>query len=252
VGKTTLARQLAAGSGRPTTFFDLENPDDLARVADPILALKGLHGLVVIDEVQRRPELFPILRVLADRSRKPARFLLLGSAAPELLRQSAESLAGRIVYHELGSFSLEEVGMARRQRLWLRGGLPQSSASSTARRFSGTALGEGMALYELLHAPPPFFFQVLVKFELGRAHLAGFEEVPPRIIDTIPCQPDTPRYCPMAKPTLSEIRAKVEQHIKQSYLGSVNSPLVSNRRLNFRAASVSERIARALPYSLGF
>jgi predicted AAA+ superfamily ATPase len=72
VGKTTLARQLAAASGRPTTFFDLENPDDLARLADPMLALKGLRGLVVIDEVQRRPELFPILRVLADRSRKPA------------------------------------------------------------------------------------------------------------------------------------------------------------------------------------
>jgi hypothetical protein len=99
VGKTTLARQLAAASGRPTTFFDLENPDDLARLAAPMLALKGLRGLVVIDEVQRRPELFPILRVLADRPPKPARFLLLGSAAPDLLRQSAGSLAGPLALH---------------------------------------------------------------------------------------------------------------------------------------------------------
>src|SRR5437879_6279057 len=110
VGKTTLARQTAADAAGPTTFFDLENPGHLARLADPMLALQSLRGLTVIDEVQRLPELFPILRVLADRPRKPARFLLLGSASPELLRQSAESLAGRIVYHELSGFSLEEMG----------------------------------------------------------------------------------------------------------------------------------------------
>lgn len=126
VGKTTLARQLAESRKGPTRWFDLENPEDLARLADPMLTLKGLHGLVVIDEVQRLPELFPILRFLADRSRKPARFLLLGSASPDLLRQSAESLAGRIVYHELAGFSLEEVGAARHERLWFRGGLPRS------------------------------------------------------------------------------------------------------------------------------
>jgi uncharacterized protein len=125
VGKTTLARQLAAKT-EAATFFDLENPEDLARLADPMLALKDLRGLVVLDEIQRQPELFPILRVLADRSRRPARFLLLGSASPNLLRQSAESLAGRIIYHELGGFSLEEVGVARHGRLWLRGGLPRS------------------------------------------------------------------------------------------------------------------------------
>jgi hypothetical protein len=126
VGKTTLARRVAARMQGPTTFFDLEHPGDLARLADPMLALGGLRGLVVLDEVQKRPELFGTLRVLADRPRKPARFLILGSASPELLRQSSESLAGRIMYHELSGFSLDEVGVGKHERLWLRGGFPRS------------------------------------------------------------------------------------------------------------------------------
>ena len=102
VGKTTLARELARGSSKAgVSFFDLENPRDLARFEDPMLALESLRGLIVIDEVQRTPELFPVLRVLADRPRNPARFLLLGSASPGLLRQSSESLAGRIHYRQL-------------------------------------------------------------------------------------------------------------------------------------------------------
>jgi hypothetical protein len=125
VGKTTLARQVAARRGGPATFFDLENPADLARLEDPMLALEPLQGLVVIDEIQRRPELFPVLRVLLDRPRAP-RYLLLGSASPDLLRQSSESLAGRIVYHVLSGFSLAEVGAGRLDRLWLRGGFPRS------------------------------------------------------------------------------------------------------------------------------
>jgi predicted AAA+ superfamily ATPase len=133
VGKTTLARQLAATRKGRTTFFDLEDPADLARLQDPLLALRGLRGLVVIDEVQRRPDLFVVLRVLADRPGTPARFLLLGSAAPDLLRQSSESLAGRIAYHELGGLSLAEVGATHAERLWLRGGFPRAYlASSTA------------------------------------------------------------------------------------------------------------------------
>ncbi|HLJ11112.1 MAG TPA: ATP-binding protein [Planctomycetaceae bacterium] len=132
VGKTTLAHQLAARANRSTIFFDLENPEHLARLADPMLVLKGVQGLVVIDEVQRLPDLFAILRVLADRRRTPARFLLLGSASPELLRQSAESLAGRIAYHELSGFSLEEVGARRHERLWLRGGFPRSYLARSA------------------------------------------------------------------------------------------------------------------------
>ena len=126
VGKTTLAHMIVKrGKGR-AVFFDLENPEDLARLQDPMLALQGLRGLVVIDEIQRFGDLFPVLRVLADRPRTPARFLVLGSASPELLRQSSETLAGRIVYHELGGFCFEETGAERQQRLWLRGGMPRS------------------------------------------------------------------------------------------------------------------------------
>ena len=130
VGKTTLARQFTATKRGPVTFLDLEDPADLARLDDPMLALGNLRGLVVIDEVQRRPDLFPVLRVLVDRPRMPARFLVLGSASPELLRQSSESLAGRIVYQELGGFALDEIG-AGASRLWLRGGFPRSFLAST-------------------------------------------------------------------------------------------------------------------------
>jgi predicted AAA+ superfamily ATPase len=108
------------------SYFDLENPEDMARLADPMLALKELKGLVVIDEIQRRPNLFPVLRVLVDRPGSTTRFLVLGSASPDLLRQSAETLAGRIFYHELSGFSLEEVGVENHLRLWLRGGFPRS------------------------------------------------------------------------------------------------------------------------------
>ncbi len=126
VGKTTLARQLAAGRKGPVAFFDLENPADVARLDDPLLALGDLKGLVVIDEVQRRPELFPVLRFLVDRPRRPVRFLVLGSAGPGLLRQSSESLVGRIAYHELTGLALDEVGVSHARRLWLRGGFPRA------------------------------------------------------------------------------------------------------------------------------
>ena len=126
VGKTTLARSFAAGQARTVTVFDLERRQDIARLADPELALAGLRGIVILDEIQRRPELFPALRVLADRQRKPARFVVLGSASPALLRQSSESLAGRIAYQELSGFSIDEVGADKLDRLWLRGGFPRS------------------------------------------------------------------------------------------------------------------------------
>lgn len=131
VGKTTLARSLLKHLRSASTYYDLENPEDLARLADPMFTLKGLKGIVVIDEIQRFPELFPILRVLVDRPKASTRFLVLGSASPELLRQGSESLAGRIVYHELGGFSLDEVGMKNHQRLWLRGGFPRSYLASS-------------------------------------------------------------------------------------------------------------------------
>ena len=125
VGKTTLAREIAALYGNEgTTHFDLEDMDDLARLNEPKLALERLRGLIVIDEIQLRPELFPFLRVLADRPGTPARFLVLGSASPHLLRQSSESLAGRIVYHELEGFCRDEVHES--DMLWRRGGFPAS------------------------------------------------------------------------------------------------------------------------------
>ena len=95
VGKTTLARQLLSSSKRQGAFFDLEDPRDLAQLDEPTLALENLRGTVVLDEIQRRPDLFPVLRVLADRPRTPARFLVLGSASPALLQQSSESLVSR-------------------------------------------------------------------------------------------------------------------------------------------------------------
>jgi len=126
VGKTTLSRVIAKNSPSRSTVFDLENPEDLARLSEPMLALKNLEGLVIIDEVQKVPNIFQTIRVLADRSKKKARFLILGSASPELLKQSAQSLAGRIIYHELGGFSLDEVGEKDSEKLWLRGGFPKS------------------------------------------------------------------------------------------------------------------------------
>jgi predicted AAA+ superfamily ATPase len=126
VGKTTLAGLIAPSVSDHSTRFDLESPADIARLADPMLALQGLKGIVVLDEVQRRPELFPVLRVLADRKPVRARFLVLGSAAPDLLRQSSESLAGRIAYYELPGLALREIGVERADRLWMRGGFPKS------------------------------------------------------------------------------------------------------------------------------
>ena len=126
VGKTTLSRMYVADIKRPVSYYDLENPEDLTRLSDPMLALKGLKGLVVIDEIQRFPDLFPVLRVLVDRPKLPARFLILGSASPDLLRQSAETLAGRIIYHKLDGFSLDEVGAEQHMQLWISGRFPRS------------------------------------------------------------------------------------------------------------------------------
>ncbi len=123
-GKTTMARSILSSGDEG--YFDLEDPRDLARLDEPMVALEGLRGVVVIDEVQRRPDLFPILRVLADRSDSPATFLVLGSASPSALRQAAESLAGRIEILELGGLSIGDVGAERFDDLWLRGGFPRS------------------------------------------------------------------------------------------------------------------------------
>ena len=131
VGKTTLARQLVAQWQGPVRYFDLEDPEDQARLSDPSFVLRPLSGLVVLDEIQIRPDLFPLLRVLADRPDTPARFLLLGSAAPALLKYTAETLAGRVSFYELSGFGLTEMAAVSSidtnllDRLWLRGGFPR-------------------------------------------------------------------------------------------------------------------------------
>ncbi len=128
-GKTTLARKLL----RPDSvnYFDLEDPASLSRLDEPMTALRPLEGLVVIDEVQRRPDLFPILRVLVDRTPNPARFLILGSASGDLLRQTSESLAGRSERLIIGGFMLEEVGAGAVEDVWRRGGFPLSYLAAT-------------------------------------------------------------------------------------------------------------------------
>lgn len=128
-GKTTLAR-LVTGVGEEG-YFDLEDPVSQRRLAEPMTALRPLRGLVVIDEVQRQPDLFPVLRVLADRRPLPARFLVLGSASPELLQQGSETLAGRIGLIEMSGFSLAEVGSKRLRKLWWRGGFPRPFLART-------------------------------------------------------------------------------------------------------------------------
>ena len=119
-GKTTLAQSLEAEH-----FFDLEDPRSLVRLDEPQTALEGLTGTVVIDEVQRKPDLFPLLRVLADRQ-QATRYLLLGSASPDLVKEVSESLAGRVAYHDLGPLAVDETGVHEWRKLWLRGGFPRS------------------------------------------------------------------------------------------------------------------------------
>lgn len=129
VGKTTLARSFADAAS--PSYFDLEDPMSTARLNEPMLALSPLRGLIVIDEIQRAPELFPVLRVLADRPDIAANFLLLGSASPALLRRSSESLAGRIEVIEVSGFTQDEVGVDQSDKLWLRGGFPRAFLAKT-------------------------------------------------------------------------------------------------------------------------
>jgi hypothetical protein len=128
-GKTTLARTFVAADS--INYFDLEDPESLARLSEPNTALRPLRGLVVIDEIQRRPELFPLLRVLADRKPLPSRFLILGSASPDLLSHSSETLAGRLETVHLEGFRLGDLGRRAQGRHWLRGGFPLAYTAKT-------------------------------------------------------------------------------------------------------------------------
>ncbi len=131
-GKSTLARRTIRPS--PGALFDLEDYRDLARLAEPALALADTGETIVIDEAQRAPGLFPALRVLVDEGRRPGRFVVLGSASPDLVGLTSDSLAGRVAFTELGGFRLGDVGPDRLDELWLRGGLPESFLAPTVQR----------------------------------------------------------------------------------------------------------------------
>ena len=128
-GKTTVARAIAKEA--KAEYFDLEDPVSAQRLAEPMTTLRPLRGLIVIDEVQQNPGLFPVFRVLADRHPLPARFLLLGSASPDLLQRGSQSLAGRIAHLEMGGFNLTETGENHLRRLWWRGGFPKAYLAKT-------------------------------------------------------------------------------------------------------------------------
>jgi len=176
-GKTTLARTLAA-THAGSLYLDLERPSDLARLTDPELFLSRHAGhLVVLDEIQRRPELFTILRALIDEDRCPGRFLLLGSASPQLLKQASESLAGRISFHELSPFDVSEVQptQAELPKLWLRGGYPLSWLAKTEE--ASLAWRESFIVTHLERDIPAFGIRVpgttLRRFWQMLAHLHG-------------------------------------------------------------------------------
>jgi predicted AAA+ superfamily ATPase len=187
-GKTTLARQFVSQDS--PNYFDLEDPLSLGRLAQPDTALRPLRGLVVIDEVQQRPALFPLLRVLADRKPLPARFLVLGSAAPDLLRQSSETLAGRVETVALEGFRLADLGDRAQQRHWLRGGFPlsytartESNSATWRRQFLQTFLQRDMpqlgiqipsvALHRFWTMIAHYHAQIWNGAELARAFAAG-------------------------------------------------------------------------------
>jgi len=132
VGKTTLAKRIKDTPGINAIYLDLELPSDIAKLEEPELYLEQFRGsLVIIDEIQRMPQLFPVIRALVDKRRVSGRFLILGSASPELIKRSSETLAGRVIYHELAPFGIYEVGISGINSLWLRGGIPESYLSNS-------------------------------------------------------------------------------------------------------------------------
>jgi predicted AAA+ superfamily ATPase len=198
-GKTTLAREFVAADS--LNYFDLEDPASLARLSQPDLALRPLRGLVVVDEVQRHPELFPLLRVLADRRPLPARFLILGSASPELLRQSSETLAGRIEAVPLEGLRLLDLASGAQSRHWIRGGFPlaytaRSEVDSVAwrRQFVQTILERDLpqlgvqipaaALNRFWHMVAHYHGQIWNAAELARS-LAVNESTVRRYLDLL-------------------------------------------------------------------
>ncbi len=171
-GKTTLAHMLADSDTIPTHFFDLEDPEVLVKLDNPKLALESLSGLIVIDEIQRSPELFPYLRVLVDQN-PSLKLLILGSASRELIKQSSESLAGRVAYIEVTPFSFTET--KEMQNLWIRGGFPRCylapsfDASIAWRKHYITTFLEQDIPNLGINVPP----QMLRRFWMMLAHFHG-------------------------------------------------------------------------------
>ncbi len=128
-GKTTIAGVIAKEI--KTEYFDLEDPVDLTRLENPMFTLEGIDGLVIIDEIQRKPDLFPVLRVLVDRNREKTKYLILGSASPHLVKNVSESLAGRVAFIEMDGFDIREISGDNLNKLWIRGGFPNSYLSKT-------------------------------------------------------------------------------------------------------------------------
>lgn len=176
-GKTTLARSVGSSHAN-SLYLDLERPSDLAKLADPELFLsRHVDQLVVLDEIQRQPDLFPVLRALIDENRRPGRFLLLGSASPQMLRQTSESLAGRISFHELAPFDVSEIkpGHAGLADFWLRGGYPLSWLAESDE--ASLAWRESFILTHLERDIPAFGIRIpgptLHRFWRMLAHLHG-------------------------------------------------------------------------------
>lgn len=193
-GKTTLARQLMAGDA--LGYFDLEDPSNRMLLESPMSVLSPLRGLVVIDEAQRAPGLFPVLRVLADRIEQPATFLILGSASPELSRQASESLAGRVEIIEMSGFSLSEIPVKSHQDLWLRGGLPRSFLARTEedsvvwrKQFTRTFLERDLATLGFGMSP-----QAMGRFWIMLAHYHGQLWNGNEIAGSMGISPTTARY----------------------------------------------------------
>lgn len=176
-GKTTLARSVGSSHAN-SLYLDLERPSDLAKLADPELFLsRHVDQLVVLDEIQRQPDLFPVLRALIDENRRPGRFLLLGSASPQMLRQTSESLAGRISFHELAPFDISEIkpGHAGLADFWLRGGYPLSWLAESDE--ASLAWRESFIITHLERDIPAFGIRIpgptLHRFWRMLAHLHG-------------------------------------------------------------------------------
>jgi predicted AAA+ superfamily ATPase len=259
VGKTTLAAAIAHNSKVDVIRFDLEDPAAVSRLADPMLALGGLRGLVILDEVQNRPELFPSLRVLADRRPVRARFLVLGSASPQLLRQSSESLAGRIAYHLLPGSGLAEVPDMQWNRLCMRCSTSGPDGSWKMHSKAG-ASWEGFIIDQIIQALETaqhecFFWRTHAGAELDLLVVRGARRIGVEVKRTT-----APALTPSKRSAMTDL--KLTQlcvvHAGEGHLpigekaagGSVHGPLESGRITEVRLVPCLDRVQGTNPHSI--